>query len=301
MRRQENPLKEFLEPGNTPILFIVGSMFLAVLGEGFYGLLEDMFGDSWLTRLFVVSVALLVFGTVTFVFWLRARQLHHQEPPEPTGEKAEPHAGLVLLASMTPNSAEPDILAHHRQGNTLQHCWIIVSPQVKEKAVELATKLEQQGVDAHTEDLADVNRIDQAYTAVQNAIRQARRVLKANEQVIVDITGSTKVATAGAVLACMDEGVTMEYMVTERDAAGKPIGKATAMKVEFQPHMRSPGDERSSKENGEAEHVPAPSAPASLPAAAPPSTTPNTPPPATPQPAADEEKREQESANGDTC
>jgi hypothetical protein len=233
MHHQDDPMKAFFEPSNTPILFIIGSLFLAVLGEGFYGLLEDIWGDNWTTRLVVVLVALAIFGTISTIFWLRVRQISQRHPAVPVGEQAQPHAGVVLLASLTPTSAEPAILAHHQQQNTLRHCWIIASPQVQHKAHDFAADLEQKGIRGYVQPIEDVNRIDMAYAAVQQTLQEATQIFGDTQQVIVDITGSTKVMTAGAVLACQDWDVAMEYMVTERGADGKPIGKATAMQITF--------------------------------------------------------------------
>jgi hypothetical protein len=254
-RRGDDPLKRLLEPGNAPYLFILGSTFLAVLGEGVYGLLQDVIGDSWISHLATIAASLLIFGSVTLWFWFRARG-GDESTMVPVERRASGHAGLVLLVGPNPRGPEAASIAHHQDQGVLRHCWLISSPEADERARSLAAELEQGGIDAHLVPVADAHKIDMAYDAVRQALEEARRTLATDEQVIVDITGSTKVVTAGAVLACLDADATMEYMATKRDSVGKPdpTGAPVAMAVEMQ-SISSPRRETTRTDGGTADEA----------------------------------------------
>jgi len=258
-RRDDDPLKRLLEPGNAPYLFILGSTFLAVLGESVYGLLQDIIGDSWISHLATIVASLFIFGTVTLWFWFRARG-DDGSTMVPVERHASGHAGLVLLVGPNPKGPEAASIAHHQEQGVLRYCWLIASPEADDRAKMLAGELERGGVDAQRIPVANAQKIDMAYDAVRQALEEARHKLAADEQVIVDITGSTKVVTAGAVLACLDADVTMEYMATKRDSLGKPdpTGTPVAMAVELQ-NISSPRRETTRAEGrtaGEAETDP---------------------------------------------
>jgi len=70
--------------------------------------------------------------------------------------------------------------------------------------------------------LDDVLRADQVYLKVREAINEAAPVRDA-WPLIADITGGTKVMTAGILLACLDAGVPVQYWVAPRDRRGDPF------------------------------------------------------------------------------
>lgn len=73
--------------------------------------------------------------------------------------------------------------------------------------------------------LGDVLRADQVYAKVREAISQAVPIGDA-WPLIADITGGTKVMTAGILLASLDAGVPVQYWVAPRDRQGDPLHSA---------------------------------------------------------------------------
>ncbi len=81
------------------------------------------------------------------------------------------------------------------------------------KAAQLPDQVRQDANDAVQITIVPLDSafaLPAAYRAVLRAFDQAGDVL---DQVIVDITGSTKRMSAGAVLACREGGVPMQYVL----------------------------------------------------------------------------------------
>lgn len=207
---------------NAPIFFIIGAIFLQLLSNGVYDLLIDWLGDTPQVRVLLVSLSLLGLFSVVAGFWVWWKMRPRIYPDIPPDHQAQPHHGLILLTSPNPKAADNDIIAHHRTGGILSHCWLIITEHVQGsgKADDLVFRLNEQNVHAHTLLVKDANQSYMTYDAVCEAINQARGVFGYTDMVIVDITGGNKPMTAGAVMACRDNKVSMEYMVTMRDEKG---------------------------------------------------------------------------------
>ena len=234
-QRTREIFARFFDPG-VPYLFLIGAVFLAIVGNGTYDLLQDVFGSTFATRLGIVGVSLIIGVGIIFGFsvWLAARWQPGKTavPPEQT---AEPKAALVLLISTNPQGAEMDIVTFHMADHTLRHCWLIVSPDVRRsgKAASLEAALTEANVAPHPLHLADVNQVDLAYEVIEKAIKEASEEVGLAE-VIVDVTGGTKLMSIGAALACRDNNVPLQYMATRKEPDGSPIPNTSVpMKVEL--------------------------------------------------------------------
>jgi hypothetical protein len=243
-RRVIDLMRKLFEPENL-VLFVIGTTILSILGDGVYDLLNDAFqmftGDTWVTRVLITSGAVVALAVIAGVIAVRVRRAEQATRMLAAPTRAEPHAGLVLLVGPNPTGPEDAALDHHSQQRMLRHCWLITpakrdddppSSQAYERATRLAARLEGQGIDARVVTFADPYDITSAYLAVCQALDMAQHEL-ADDRVIVDITGSTKVVTAGAALACRDRGQRIEYMVVPRNPTGEPISnrQPEAMKV----------------------------------------------------------------------
>jgi hypothetical protein len=226
----------FFDP-RVPILFILGSVVLAVVGNGVYDLLLKWRGETVPAIGGIVISAVLIFIVITFGFWaLLRRWTRDVLTVVPSEQQAEPHAGLILSVGPDPKAAARKIIEWHMQNHTLRHCWMIVSPQVEDSQHfrDLRFWLLEHNVEPHTLRVSDPELADLSYDAVRQAVEDARRKLD-GAPFIVDITGGLKPMTAGAVLACRDFGVAMQYLKAQRDKDGKPIpAKSRPMKVELQ-------------------------------------------------------------------
>lgn len=218
----------------APVLFIIGSIFLAILGNASYAVATLLLGDQPLILLLIAVLALV--GS-----WLMYRAVLRITrgllTPQPimiaTEAEVQPQPVLVVLVSPQPNGPEEAAINHHQPGTTLQQCWLIASRSVVEngKAADLQYRLLEQNVRAHVVSMADANQARESFEAVGEAIRQAVALLGQVTPVVVDITGGTKPMSAGAAFACQALGVPMQYMVTPRRPDGTPNGPAQAMQV----------------------------------------------------------------------
>lgn len=120
---------------------------------------------------------------------------------------------------MRSNTSEEHAIAYHREHGAPRHCWMVVSPDARPKAEQLGDELRRQHVQFYPIALEDENQVGLAYQAVRAALLQAQAIL-GEQAVMVDITGGTKPMTAGAVLACLARGASMEYIVPIRHPDG---------------------------------------------------------------------------------
>jgi len=225
----------FFDP-RIPILFIIGSIVLAVVGNGVYDLLVGFLGATprTLGSIIVGALLILLFVTLSFRALIRVLAARRQTPTFtlPTSLQANPCEGLVLFVSEGRQTSEQPAIQFHIKGGQLKRCWLIVSPETRHKAADIEVWLGRQNTEARATllPLNDAFRADLAYEVVKDALFQAER---AGFAAMVDITAGTKPMTAGAVLACLDRGVPMQYMRTTF-VDGKPVvnAESLAMKVE---------------------------------------------------------------------
>ena len=229
--------RQFLET-RAPLLFLIGSIALAILGNAIYELLTTTFGA---TPQFLI--ALVIGATLIFTFAaLALRHLLHlmdrlgvdQWPHVEPDQRAEPHAGLILPVGLSATGAEAAILAWHQHDATLRHCWLLVSPEVQRHAKfgDLRQSLLDHGVIPHIVPITDAIQAAEIYATVRATLVDAARFTDATP-LIADITSGTKAMSVGTVLACLAARVPVQYWSAPRDKDGKPrrLDEACAMKV----------------------------------------------------------------------
>lgn len=225
--------KQLFDPAHIG-LFLIGSICLTVFGEGFYGVLEGVLssGVAYFSSRsgFVQIMAMLLSAGILwgvllmFQFRMHVIQRFTEKPVKHEESAAKPCEGLILFVSANPKAADMTIIEHHRQA--LRHCWLIVSQESEKRGIELSVHLQGQGIDAHTLTIADVWSIDAAFDTVTEAIQASRHNLKPSKTLIVDITGGTKVMSVGAVLACLEADVPIEYTATHPSSTGARARRA---------------------------------------------------------------------------
>lgn len=218
--------RPFLET-RAPLLFLVGSIALALLGNAVYELLTQSFGATPEFLIALVIGAVLVFAFVALAFRRLVRALDRRrvvaQNQVGADQLAEPHAGLILPVGLNPRGAEAAIIAWHRRGAALRHCWLLVSPEVADnvKFGNLRQGLLDGGTTPHIVMIDDAIQAGEVYGRVRDAIAEARRFTDATP-LIADITGGTKAMTAGTLLACLEADVATQYWSTARDREGNP-------------------------------------------------------------------------------
>ncbi|MFV9504088.1 MAG: hypothetical protein AB4911_05925 [Oscillochloridaceae bacterium umkhey_bin13] len=234
-------IRPFLET-RAPLLFLIGSLALALLTNAVYELLTTTLGVTpvFLIGLILTTTVLLIAATLGFLRILRVierRQIRVRNHI-PAEQQAAPHAGLILPVGMRNDGPELAIIQWHLRNATLRHCWLLITPEVEQKAKfgDLKQLLHENNVRIHPISLSDAIQSDQVYTLVRTAINEAKQIGEALP-LIADITGGTKPMTAGTLLACQDEATAVQYWSTPRDEHGNPrlVEEGRPMRVMLQP------------------------------------------------------------------
>ncbi len=136
------------------------------------------------------------------------------------------HRGLIFLFSRE-ETLRAAIQCHQP---VLEHCWLLVTPQMQERAAQFASAF--TGLDVTLCAIGDHYDANACYRTVRDVYRRkALRVGIPPEQVIADITGGTKPMTMGVVVACMEGGYPIEHVPTAFDAAGQASGPLPPIQI----------------------------------------------------------------------
>jgi uncharacterized membrane protein YuzA (DUF378 family) len=226
--RRDDILTLLFDP-RFPLLFVLGSIVMALLGNATYDLILALCGASLPTYGGVIVVAGLIFVLLSRWFHqvlqvVRGKRAAAGSIVLTPEERSLPQSALVLLVGVGPTiSKGPEwpIIDYHLKGNVLQHCWLIVSPEGQPFAKELTYMLNERNVRVDLVAISGANQAAAVYTAVCTCLDAAQK--RFDGQVAVNITGGTKPMSAGAVLACHQRGVGLEYLVSVRKPAGEPV------------------------------------------------------------------------------
>lgn len=238
-RRVKDVIQDLLDP-RIPLLFLFGTLVLAVLGNAVYDLLVEVISRQpdadQIRRLGLLSVgALILLSAVVAVIWLwyNARRSRHLQPLEAAVRLDDAYPALVVFVSPNPRASEQEAIWHHLRQGKLRQLWMIVSQDASKKAQALASWLRDQPdgdrVQLTQLSLSDAFEVRAAYRATIDAFEMADVLV---DQLIVDITAGTKQMSVGAVLACREYGVPMQYVLAEYDDGQvRPNSMARLMKV----------------------------------------------------------------------
>ncbi|MBP1464358.1 DUF1887 family protein [Candidatus Chloroploca sp. M-50] len=226
---------------SIPVLFLVGTIVLAVLGNAVYDLLFIVLSpdpdQAVVVRLMLLSGgSLLLLALIVGFLWLwyNARRRPPLKPLKPAQILDRSYAGLVVFVSENPQASEQRAIQHHLRDRTLTHLWLIVSREARGNAQMLTGWLRTESggdrVQLTQLPLTDAFDIEASHRAVVDALETADAMV---DQLIVDITSGTKQMSAGAVLACREYGVPMQYVRTVYEH-GRVVRDAPAQLMKVQ-------------------------------------------------------------------
>lgn len=229
--------RQFLET-RAPLLFLIGSLALGVLGNAFYELLTSTFGAMPEFLIGLVVSAIIVFAFVALGLRRVLRAIERgRAMGQPAPDRAPPpHAGLILAVGLSDPGPERGIIEWHARGGTLRHCWLIVTPQVRSQAADklsdLRQLLQERNALPHPIEVDDALKVDQLFQTMGEVLREAAETRGAYP-LIADITGGNKPMTVGLLLACLEADVAMQYWHVPRDERGRPLTtqQASAMQI----------------------------------------------------------------------
>jgi len=205
--------------------FALGLLVAGIAGNLVYDLLT---GRSFRSIEFVAPVlAMALFTGLAYLLYGLAYRLPKVGLVIDEGGSPAAHAGIIWLFG--PGSYDHLLFAlqHHRDGGGGVHCWLVMQNivAVKETFGRLAADIAEltPPVSMHPFYIDELD-ADATYRAVHDILtRESAEEGLQPGQVVSDITGGTKPMTTGMALAALAQDTAIEYVETERDAAGKPI------------------------------------------------------------------------------
>jgi hypothetical protein len=177
------------------------------------------------------AIGMLALITVAFVY------AYHMSEVRRRGRGLGPiawrcpqkHRGLVFLFSREETLREA--IQHHQP--VLEHCWLLVTPEMQEVANQAMSHFTDLRFTIHA--LSDRYDSQACYQTVCDIYqREAPRLGIPPEQVIADITGGTKPMTMGMIVACLEEDYPIEHVPTAFDATGRPTGPLPPIQITVQ-------------------------------------------------------------------
>ncbi len=212
---QKKKWLHFLSPEHSIVRYVVGT---AVLTAGIQ-VVYDQFKDS----LGLIGVYTLLAGLTliaALLFWFDAARARKEADIDVDVEPIEPHTAVIILISPGNNEIPTQILEHHQ--TTLTHVWLLSTTASTSTAIQMAEMIKTRwpSIRVHPigETIVDSNNIESTWEMVERIYtRWAPNLGLQSDHVIADITGGTKLMTAGMTLACVSPERNMEYVFTPRE------------------------------------------------------------------------------------
>jgi hypothetical protein len=209
--------QRFFNP-ETLIPFLIGSIFLSVLGNTATDILKAIVGDTTPDTVKIAIGSVLIF---IFCVWLLGKSLTANLPPIDLGKSSpRKHKGLILLVSRE----EPCSKAIEHHLPELKYCWLICSSQT----INVAKKLQQDFPKLIIPEplvITDVyDPVEFSHMVMDIYDRLPSRWTK--DDIIADFTGMTAQGSVGMTIASLlMRQSNLQYTPAEsRD--GKPTGNS---------------------------------------------------------------------------
>lgn len=185
--------------------FVIGSIFLAVLGNSVSQVLANLFGTSTFAALSIGLGSLLIFLLAVYLF---AQGLSQLEPRTLLGARTPTQRrGLILLVSRE----QPCQVAIRHHLGTLEYCWLLHSTKseaamnslMQEFSAQTGLKFKPILIQAVYEPLEYYRPIRKIYAQLPSGWSV--------DDVIGDYTGMTASASVGMVLATLNTNAPLQY------------------------------------------------------------------------------------------
>ena len=197
--------------GQALLYFLAGTIAVSVSGNAAYQFLTNIAGTNKRAAGAIFTVAILI---LLWAAWRVERIISFGRPTSPLANRSRPveRRGLILLVSRE-DTCQTAIKWHERR---LEWCWLICSAQTEPVAEKLKGGLEDDGVHAEkriVEDAFDPVEVKEIVEGIYDVLPSGLT----ETEVILDFTGMTTPASVGAVLACLNDKRSIQYVPAEYD------------------------------------------------------------------------------------
>jgi hypothetical protein len=210
----------------------LGPVVSAVLLAMLVNLLTDALTTWGGLRLGWVVIGVLTLITVAFVYAYHVSETRRRarglgpviDLPNPNK-----HRGLIFLFSREETLREA--IQYHLP--TLEHCWLLVTPEMQPQAQAAVGHFPNVRFAIHP--VPDRYNTQACYQDVRHIYEHdALRLGIAPQEIIADITGGTKPMTMGMIMASLKSGFAIEHIPTAYDVAGQPTGPLPPIEIRVQ-------------------------------------------------------------------
>lgn len=195
--------------------FILGAVALGVLGNAVFQILTNTFGADSFSLLAVAASAILL---IAFSGVIVNKVLYQWRPGLPLAGKIPPEKrkGLILLVSSEKVCRKA--IEYHQ--DILSYCWLICSARSMSTAERLQAEYANESTVFDIRLVTDEEVYDP--TIFKEKVEKIYDNLPEHfteSDVILDFTGMTGIASVGAVLACLKENRSIQYVPAVYNAA----------------------------------------------------------------------------------
>ncbi|MDQ3693842.1 MAG: hypothetical protein M3464_09460 [Chloroflexota bacterium] len=202
------------------IAFVFGSVAIGLVGSGLFDLIVEWRGRSVGTLLWLTGGPLLVLTIVGSIFASFANRQRSATNPNQDDDEFPPYPVLIVFVSPGNNKSHVPAIDYHARKGSLRECYLIHTSESIENSDEVRRDFADDVSRIVPRLLDDSASVRSAFESVRAAIDHARIDGATSDEILVDITGGTKMMTAGAVLACASGGVAIQYTEGAYDKAG---------------------------------------------------------------------------------
>jgi len=202
-----------------PLFWILAIILSTIIGdvvvEALLNAITSAHIATWLAKLILVVLAIaltLAFGSnVTSLIGLNRGSSAAKRLSD---VKVTPV--LIVLVSTNPSGAHTTAIATFAKSTVFSHLYLIHSSQSEGGANAIYEEAKNGGKRYHVYQdhlLADFGNLDSVRKVVRRAIKDALELNGVGiEDIVLDITGGTSIASSGAVFAAMEQAVTVTYI-----------------------------------------------------------------------------------------
>lgn len=175
------------------------------------------------------AVALLTLLTLAFVHAYTVSESRRRgRGLGPIADRSNPDQARGLIFMFSREDTLREAVGYHRP--TLEHCWLLVTPGMRERAASVVAQLSDLSFTLHP--LRDRYDSQGCYRTVLHIYREeAPRLGLTTHEVIADITGGTKPMSLGMIVACLEGDHPIEHVPTAFDATGQPTGPLPPIQI----------------------------------------------------------------------